>query len=271
MLTWLYDSVTGRKILKLLTAPRVSKAAGCFMDSPLSKPVIRPFARSKGIDLTEARDSSWPSFNGFFTRQLKEGARPVDQAPDAFISPCDGYLKVWEVEEGSVITVKDVPYTLAELLRSEGLAKHFEGGTCLVFRLTPTDYHRYIYPDDGMQMYTRRIEGVLHTVQPVATESTDVFVQNSREYSLLKTAHGGWMVMMEVGALLVGRIKNLYVSRHRFARGEEKGWFEFGGSTIVMLAEKDHLILPESIKIASAAGEETRVVQGEKVGTYQSF
>ncbi|MBO4288856.1 MAG: phosphatidylserine decarboxylase [Lachnospiraceae bacterium] len=271
MLTWLYDSVTGRRILRLLTAPWISRAAGRFMDSRLSKPVIKPFIRAKGIDVTEAADGDWQSFNAFFTRPLKAEARPVDPDPEAFISPCDGYLKAQPIEAGVSITVKDVPYTIAELLRSEGLAKHFEGGTCLVFRLTPTDYHRYVYPDDGMQLYVRRIEGVLHTVQPVATERTDVFVQNSREYSLLRTEHGGWMVMMEVGALLVGRICNLYQSRHRFVRGEEKGWFEFGGSTIVVLTEKGRLDLREDIKKASALGEETRVLQGERTGTLHSF
>ena len=271
MLTWLYESVIGRGILRLLTMPWISKAAGSFMDSRLSRPVIKPFIRSKGIDITEAADGDWQSFNAFFTRPLKAEARPVVKDPEAFVSPCDGYLKACPIEDGVAITVKDVPYTIAELLRSDGLAKHFEGGTCLVFRLTPTDYHRYIYPDDGMQLYNRRIEGVLHTVQPVATERTDVFVQNSREYALLKTEHGGWMVMMEVGALLVGRISNLNRSRHRFTRGEEKGWFDFGGSTIVILVEKGRLELSEEIKKASALGEETRVLQGIKVGTIQSF
>ena len=271
MLTWLYDSLIGRRLLRLLLAPRISRAAGRFMDSLFSKPVIRPFARAKGIDLSEAEEESWPSFNAFFTRKLKDGARPVEQDPAALVSPCDGWLKAWPIEEGTAVTVKDVPYTITELLRSESLAEHFEGGLCLVFRLTPTDYHRYVYPEDGMQMFNRRIEGVLHTVQPVATERTDVFVQNSREYALLRTDRGGWMIMMEVGALLVGRICNLFQSRHRFVRGEEKGWFEYGGSTIVILVEKDRLELPESIKKASARGEETRVKQGEKVGTFQSF
>ena len=271
MLTYLYDSVIGRKILRVLTAPWISKKAGQFMDSCFSKPVIKPFARSKGIDLTGVEEDDWPSFNAFFTRKLKDGARQIEQDPAALISPCDGWLKAWPIQEGVAITVKDVPYTIAELLHSDGLAKHYEGGTCLVFRLTPADYHRYVYPDDGMQLYNRRIEGVLHTVQPVAMERTDVLVQNSREYALMKTEHAGWLVMMEVGALLVGRINNLYQSRHRFVRGEEKGWFEFGGSTIVVLVEKDRLDLAESIKKASADGEETRVLQGEKVGTLQSF
>ena len=271
MLTYLYDSVTGRRILRLLTAPWISRAAGRFMDSRLSRPVIRPFARSKGIDLSEAEADDWNSFNAFFTRTLKTGARPVDQEPAACISPCDGFLKAWPIQDGVAVTVKDVPYTIAELLHSDGLARHFEGGTCLVFRLTPTDYHRYVYPDDGMQLYGRRIDGVLHTVQPVATENMDVFVQNSREYALLKTEHGGWMVMMEVGALLVGRICNLNQGRHRFVRGEEKGWFEFGGSTIVILTEKGRLELLEDIKKASAQGEETRVLQGGRIGTLQSF
>ena len=263
MLTALYGTVTGRRLLRLITAPGISKAMGRFMDSRLSAPLIKRFIKSNEIDVSDARETSWPTFNAFFTRKLQDGARPLDADEQSLISPCDGYLKVWPIESGTVITVKDVPYTVADLLKSDALARHFEGGDCPVFRLTPKDYHRYIYPDSGVQLLNRRINGVLHTVQPVATEQTDVFVQNAREYSLLKTKHLGFVVMMEVGALFVGRIENVNKGRHRFTRGEEKGWFQFGGSTIVMLFEKGRLCLPEQIKKASLQGEETRVRQGE--------
>ncbi len=265
MLTALYGTVTGRRILRLLTAPWISRATGRFMDSRLSRCIITRFVKKNGIDVSDAAQKSWPTFNAFFTRTLKDGARPVDSDPAALVSPADGWLKAWPIRKGSVITVKDVPYTVAELLRSEGLAAHFDGGTCLVFRLTPRDYHRYVYPDSGVQLFNRRIDGVLHTVQPVATEHTDVFVQNSREYSLLSADHLGFAVMMEVGALLVGKIRNSHPGMHRFARGEEKGYFAFGGSTVVLLLEPGRIALPAHIKKASAQGEEVKVRQGEAV------
>ena len=265
MLTALYGSVTGRRLLRLITAPAVSKAMGCFMDSRLSACIIPRFIKKHGIDVSDAVEKGWPTFNAFFTRRLKDGARPIDADPAHLVSPCDGLLKAFPIGEGTVITVKDVPYSAAELLRSEALAAHFEGGTCLVFRLTPTDYHRYVYPDSGAQLFCRRIDGVLHTVQPVATERTGVFVQNSREYSLLRTEHLGTAVMMEVGALFVGKIVNIHRGGYRFARGEEKGFFAFGGSTIVLLLEKGRIRLNEDIKKASARGEEVRVRQGEAV------
>ena len=270
MLTALYGTVTGRRVLKLLTAPWISKCMGRFMDSRLSAPLIKRFIRQKGIDVSDALESSWPTFNAFFTRKLQDGARPIDPEEHQLFSPCDGYLKAWPISSGTVITVKDVPYTVADLVRSEAVAKHFEGGDCLVFRLTPVDYHRYIYPESGVQLINRRIDGVLHTVQPVATEATDVFVQNAREYSLLKTEHLGLVVMMEVGALLVGKIENIHQGRYRFARGEEKGWFRFGGSTIILLLERGRICLPEHIKTASAQGEETRIRQGETVAKLYS-
>ncbi len=267
MLEYLYRSVTGRFILKLLTAPAVSRAMGAYMDSGLSRPWINGFIKKNAIEMNEAKRKDFASFNDFFTRQLKEGARPLCTDENALISPCDAALKVCPVSEGVTVTVKDVPYTIDALLKSRGLARMFEGGQCLIFRLSPRDYHRYIFPADGRQLFSRKIAGVLHTVRPVATEKEAVFVTNTREYSLIKTERFGETVMMEVGALLVGRIVNEHSGRFTFVRGEEKGHFEFGGSTVILLLRKDRVVVDEEILKASAAGEEYSVRAGQRIGT----
>ena len=199
MLPFLYHSLIGRLILKPITAPCVSQLAGRFLDTRKSTLLIPLFIKKFGIQLDEVKPAEWQSFNEFFARRLMDGARPVDMDADALISPCDGYLTAYEIHEDTVMTVKDVRYTVTDLLGDARAAAEYRGGTCLVFRLTPSDYHRYCYPDSGSQGPVRRIEGVLHTVQPIATQARQVYVQNSREYTVLDTDHFGRMVFWSVG------------------------------------------------------------------------
>ena len=264
MLPFLYHSLIGRLILKPITAPCVSQLAGRFLDTRKSTLLIPLFIKKFGIRLDEVKPAEWQSFNEFFARRLMDGARPVDTDADALISPCDGYLTAYEIREDTVMTVKDVRYTVTDLLGDARAAAEYRGGTCLVFRLTPSDYHRYCYPDSGSQRPVRRIEGVLHTVQPIATQARQVYVQNSREYAVLDTDHFGRIVFMEVGAMLVGRISNLHRGRYQFTKGEEKGRFEYGGSTIILLLRSGAADLREDIKNASS---EIPVKQGERVAT----
>ena len=267
MLSWLYGSALGRIILKILTAPAISKLAGAFLDSKVSTLLIPLFIRSNNIDLSDVKTETWQSFNQFFTRELVDGARTVDMDEEAFISPCDAFLKVYPIEEGAIYPVKESEYTAAELLKSHKLAKLYEGGSCLIFRLTPAHYHRYIYPQSGEKSQTYGIKGVLHTVQPVATRATKVYAQNSRAFSIIKSKNFGPLVFMQVGALLVGRIVNNDPQKKEVIRGEEAGRFEFGGSTIIVLVRKNQVDIDKAILQASAAGEETPVKLGQKIGS----
>lgn len=257
---WLYKSVIGRVMLKALIQPQCSVLMGKFMDSGLSVFLIKPFIYKNNIDMTDFKIENWRSFNEFFTRKIKPEARIAEKSQNAFIAPCDGLLTVYD--SGSALEIKGVIYTLSELLRDKRLAKKFEGGKCLIYRLTPSHYHRYCYIDNGIKSDNRFIKGVLHTVQPIGLEHAKVFKENSREYSLLRTDNFGDVIQMEVGALFVGRIVN-YHQNHRFTRGEEKGRFEFGGSTIVVLTKKNVVnILPE---ILNHKGEYP-VKMGQTVG-----
>ncbi len=261
----LYTTLPGRILLKLLTTPAISKMAGSFMNSYLSKFIIEPFIKKNSIDMSDYKIENWKCFNQFFTRNLRPGKRPVDMNPVSLISPCDGYLTAYNITPDSSFEIKNTSYSLGALLQNPSLASEYEGGLCLVFRLTPSDYHRYIYPDTGAKLKNISIPGIFHTVRPIAFEKYPVFKTNSREYTILGTNNFDDVVFMEVGAMLVGRIVN-YHQEYTFTRGEEKGMFEFGGSTIIMLIKKDIALIDTEIKSASNRGEEYKVKMGESIG-----
>lgn len=265
LLKRLYGSVLGRVLLKTLTAPAVSRAAGCFMDSALSKPLIKPFIKRSGIDTSQYVMRGFRSYNDFFTRRIKQGKRPVDFTPEHLISPCDSKLTVHRISSRSVFSIKGSRYRVSDLLCNEFLAKRYSGGYCCIFRLEVDDYHRYCYIDSGMKSGNTFIAGELHTVNPIALERYNIYKRNCREYTVLHTDNFGDVVQVEVGAMLVGRIVNLH-GEGAFRRGEEKGRFEFGGSTVVLLFEKDSIVPDGDILENSAEGIETVVKYGEKIG-----
>lgn len=261
----LYRTRSGRVVLRVLIRPRVSRVAGKFLDSKMSRRFIPRFAHKNCINLGEVEDREYSSFNDFFTRNLKDGARPVEMHPSALVSPCDSLLSVYPIEKNSVFRIKDSFYTVNSLLQDPKAMETYEGGTCAIFRLTVSDYHRYCYFDNGTKEKNRFIPGKLHTVNPISTERYPIYKTNCREYTLLHTDNFGDVVQMEVGAMLVGRIVN-YHQEHKFSRGEEKGRFEFGGSTIVLLFQKDAVIFPQELYAFSEKGYEKKVKMGEKIG-----
>ena len=273
LLGWLYETVPGRACLSVLTAPWLSKAAGALLDTGFSRILIDPFVKNCGVDLSECRikeTRGYSSFNDFFTRRLIPGSRPVDPEPAALTAPCDGALSVYRAQGNAVIPVKQSRYTLAGLLRNSALAKEFENGYVMVYRLAVHNYHRYAFAEGGRVSPSVPIPGVLHTVRPVALHALPVFQENSREYTVIDTKSLGRIVQMEVGAMLVGKIENRrgIVSA---ARGQEKGRFLYGGSTVIVLIGPDKVQIRPDILKASREGRETPVRLGEKVGTVKSI
>ena len=174
-------------------------------------------------------------------------------------SPCDGFASVYPIHNNMRITIKHTQYTLEQLLRDSGLAARYAGGTALLLRLTVSDYHRYAYVDRGRRSSYRRIPGVLHTVNPAAASRRPVYKENSREYSLLRTGTFGTVLMMEIGALMVGKIVNhhkAYTSIDVF-RGQEKGYFAFGGSSILLLFQPGTVAIDRDIMRNTALDVET--------------
>ena len=263
-LRFLYGTVMGRLVLKFLCMRWISRLCGRFLDSGASKPLIRPFVRRHRIDLGEYTAKEFTSFNDFFSRQIKEGRRPVASEPSALIAPCDGLLSAYRISGDTVIPVKQSRYTISSLLGG-GASEHYQDGICLVFRLCVDHYHRYCYIDNGVKGGNVFLPGKLHTVRPVALEKFPVFTQNCREYTVIRTENFGDVVQMEVGAMLVGKIKNHH-GPGNVRRGEEKGMFLYGGSTVIVLLEEGRARLPEELYRATENQIETPVKMGQRIG-----
>ena len=227
--------------------------------------MIAPFVKSHKIDLNLYERQSFKSYNDFFTRQIKEEYRPVSGGENVLISPCDGKLSVFQVNHSSRFTIKHTEYCLRSLLRSKKLAEKYKDGYACIFRLTVDDYHRYCYVDDGIKTDNYRIPGVFHTVNPIANDVYPIYKENTREFSLLKSKHFKTILMMEVGAMMVGRITN-YDGACEVKKGQEKGRFEFGGSTVILLLQKDAVRIYPQLLGNTQRGFETIVKMGESIG-----
>lgn len=260
-----YSNVCGRFAMKILAAPVVSRAVGRFMDTWPSTFLIGRFIRKNHIRMTDYERRKYRSFNEFFTRRLKEGKRPVDREPSHLIAPCDGMVTVYPINLWTKIFVKHSCYNVASLLRNEKLAAGYAGGCCVVLRLSVDNYHRYCYVDTAAKGRNRFIPGVLHTVNPAVLDHVKIYKENARSYCILDTKNFGKVVQMEVGAMCVGRIHN-YHREALVRRGQEKGRFEFGGSTVVLLFQRDEVAIDDDILKNSAQGIETKVRLGEKIG-----
>ena len=265
MLRLLYNTWAGRGVLKLLIQPGVSRAVGKYLDSRHSRWLIAPFIRRNDLDMAEYEGEDYASFNAFFVRRKRAEYLRADMEPAHLISPCDGYLSAYPIDEDSRYEIKGVEYSLEALLTDAKLAERFRGGCCCIFRLTPRNFHRYFYIDNGVKESEAVIPGVLHCVRPIACERYPVYAQNSREYAQIRTENFGDIIQMEIGALLVGRICN-HSGGRTVLRGEEKGTFEFGGSTIVVLFEKDRIELDKEIVENTRRGVETPVRALERIG-----
>ena len=266
-LTFLYTTKVGRLILKPLTSRTVSKAAGRFLDSKYSKFLVSGFIHNNDLDTSEFEKTEFDSFNDCFSRKLKDNARKVETDENVMISPCDGKLTVVPIRKGTALPVKQSIYSIHSLLRDKKLAERYEGGYALVYRLCVDNYHRYCYAESGMKSRNRFIPGVLHTVRPIALENRPVFIENCREYTCIKTDRFGILTQMEVGAMLVGRIKNHLAAKGPVKRGSEKGTFLYGGSTIIVLGEPGKLTVDDHILESSKVGREYPVLFGQRIGT----
>ena len=261
-LEFLYNNPAGRLLLRLAVSPLVSGIYGKVNSTRRSAKKIPAFIEEQKIDMSQFEEREYKSFNDFFTRKIKPEMRPVDMDKNALISPADSKLLVYMIDENTRMNIKGRDYTVSELLGEERVeAEEFRDGLALVFRLCVDDYHRYCFPDSGKLISTRKIKGKLHTVSPVSKDHK-IYKENTRVVSLLETDNLGVVTYIEVGALLVGKI--IDHGKEHFDKGEEKGYFEPGGSTVIMLVKG--VKIDEDIMRHSAEGIETKVRYGERIG-----
>ena len=260
---FLYGTAPGRALLQVIQGLRLDRLAVRYLRSRLSRPYMVRFARKNDIPLPPEDLKKYPTYRDFFLRERPP--RPVDTAPDHLISPCDGYLSAYPIRSDSSFAIKGSRYGVKDLVQDEALAKGYEGGLALVFRLCASDYHHYCYIDDGRQGPNHYIEGKLHSVQPIACEHYPIFTLNRRSWCRLDTAHFGPVIETEIGALIVGGIVNR--PEGPMVRGREKGYFGLSGSTIVLLLEPGRIELLPELAACMDTEREIRVEQGQWVAT----
>jgi len=264
-LRWAYqDAKSGILERILFRSTCISKLMGKWYDSSFSKGKIDPVIEELSIDVEEFAQpkESYRSFNAFFTRQLKPDARPFSADPGQLVSPADGRALVFPaLDEDTFAPLKGYPSDMRRML--PGHADRYTNGALAVVRLCPADYHRYHFPCAGDIIEYKRIDGALHSVNPIALASgRDVFGGNQRSYTLIDTEHAGTLCFMEIGAFGVGGIVNTRRSGH-VRKMDEKGYFKFGGSTIVLVFEPGRIRFSEDLVANSAAGRETLVKVGQ--------
>ena len=244
------------QILRALPRERIGRAIGRLADRPWSQPVGRAvvglYSRLYHVQLDECLDAGrWSSFDAFFTRRLRDGARQIDPDPVAVTSPADGRVEaIGVVEQGGTLVVKGRPYAVDELVGDHREALRFVGGVACVVYLSPRDYHRVHAPVSGRIGRIRSMPGDYYPVNAIGTRHVaNVFCRN-RRVAIEIDAHLGRVTVVMVVAMMVGRITTVGVEArdvplgdHRFdpplqvSRGEEIGVFHLG-STAVVLAEK---------------------------------
>lgn len=265
-LVLLYKTHLGRVFLKILIQPWFTKLSGTIMNSKVSNIITKKLIKKYNINQDEYEKQKFTSYNDFFIRKKKEKYLNIDKNKNHLISPADSKLTVYDIKENSMFKIKDSYYSINELLNGDPISEQYKNGKILIFRLEPTDYHRYCYIDDGTKNENKYIKGIFHTVKNIALKKYNIYKKNAREYTTLDTKNFGKVIQIEVGALIVGRIKNHH-EEYQYKKGEEKGYFEFNGSTIVLIFKKNKIEIDPDIKENSKKHIETIVKYGEKIGT----
>ncbi|KAG8730844.1 hypothetical protein FRC11_005658 [Ceratobasidium sp. 423] len=258
-----------RKLLKSMSVKQGQK-----YDSPESAREISAFIEFHNLDVEEIKDplDSFKSFNEFFYRKLKETARPVEEPgnPSRIVSCADCRMMAFEtVSEATRLWIKGREFSVKRLLGETYAheAPKYDGGALGIFRLAPQDYHRFHSPVDGVVGPMRYIPGEYYTVNPQAIRSRlDVYGDNARKIVPIDSPVFGRVMCICVGAMMVGSIVTTVKEGEQVARGQEFGYFAFGGSTIVMLFEKGKLTWDDDILSNSNSTLETLVRVGMGVG-----
>ncbi len=263
----LYNTIYGRILLKLVFSTRwFSFLHGLYCDSSASQRLTSKFLKEHKVDLSRCKHTEFKSFNAFFTRKEH---RIINAERDELIAPCDALLSAYTIDDDMQIFVKGRMYSIKQLLKNDDYASVFKDGICLVYRLRLKDYHRYIHTHSGKIIKSWGLKGRLHTVRPLQN-SNDSYFENTRFITIFDTDCVGVAAQIEVGAMLVGKIIN-HKTQGKFTRFKEKGYFAYGGSTIIQLYRKNCVKFDDDILHFSSKNIETHVRLGEKIGNVKAM
>ena len=251
-------------------SPLFSRLYGYMQRLSISKRKVKPFIEKFHVDLSEFVEdpATFSSFNDFFIRKLKPEARPIDRAPDTAIIPADGrYLFIPNIERSDGFLVKGKKFDLHKFLQDDFLAQYYRRGSMVLARLCPSDYHRYHFPCDGVPLPSHAIDGNLYSVNPIALKNRiNIFCENKRRYCIFDSQHFGKVTIVEVGATCVGSIHETYTPYQPYKKGDEMGYFSFGGSSLVLLFPPESIKFDPDLLKASQTHTEIRCLMGQSMG-----
>ena len=243
---------------------------GKKMSASQSAEKIIPFIKKYGLKTDDFLDSvdSFDSFNEFFYRKLKPSARPINQDEDSVVCPADGrHLVIPNLNKTDLVYAKGQHFQLNELLGDTNLAKHFEEGSMLISRLCPVDYHRFHFPCEGDVKSIHLIDGALSSVSPLALrKNLSIFWQNKRYLTVLENRKFGTCLQLMIGATCVGSVHWTSKVDQHYQKGDEQGYFSFGGSCVITLFAPNSINFDEDILKNSHEGIETYAKVGQFVG-----
>lgn len=249
LVDWLYTTSSGKLLSTILCKAPLSKMYGYYQDSFLSKSQINQFIEQYKINMgdflpdeTGTLENPYANFNQFFIRRLRPGKRNFSLESNELGAFAEaryyGYAHLTEKEK---VPVKGQFLSAKNLLNNEKWSSTFKDGPLLLARLCPVDYHRFHYPDDGTILDSYPVKGLYHSVNPLAIKAkNDIYMTNERFVTILDTKNFGKLAYIEVGAICVGKIvpSRPLINGDEFKRGDEKGYFKFGGSTVIVLGER---------------------------------
>jgi phosphatidylserine decarboxylase len=248
----------------------LSRLYGDFQKSRISRAKIKPFVRAFNVDTSEFLDpvDRFASFNEFFIRRLKPSCRPMVEGDTVAVLPADArYLVYPRVDHADGFWVKGKKFSLSSLLQKDELAERYAGGAMVMARLCPVDYHRFHFPCDCRPDKAHLINGLLYSVNPIALQRRiEILTENKRMVTELRTKHFGRILYIEVGATYVGSIHQTFAPDTDCAKGDEKGYFSFGGSCLLLLFEPNCIVFDQDLIDCSSRRMEAFGQLGQSLG-----
>lgn len=271
-LRWAYETSLGRFFLEtLIRKPWFSRLYGRWADCACSRKEVAKFIEKFDVDVSEFKESaeSFATFNEFFSRELQSSARPIDDEDSSVIFPADGrHLFLPDLSKTEQVYAKGQGFPLSQLLGDEVLASEFRDGAALLSRLCPTDYHRFHFPLPGTPGESKLINGPLYSVNPIALRRSIRYAcENKRQLTILHDSPVGKTLFLEVGATNVGTIVLTSEPNTPVFKGQEKGYFRFGGSMVMTLFPKGTITPEPDLAKQSANGVELYAKMGDRMGT----
>jgi phosphatidylserine decarboxylase len=270
-LYWSYNTRAGQWSTDMIFRRRfISWLYGWLNKRRWSRWKIKPFVKTFDVNLDELIQSlnDFASFNDFFIREIKLSKRSINNDPGICIAPSDGKIHAYPfIKPEMTFRIKHNTFNLCQFLKNDSLADHFKGGSMLISRLCLADYHHFHFPDSGLPHHTNSIPGNYHAGGSYSLRKfIPFYTENHRTMTHFDSDHFGRMIIAEIGALTVGSIRQCFHPEIRVDKGARKGYFELGGSTVILLFQKGIIELDGDLCTNTQRGIETYVNFGDSVG-----